>query len=111
MAKLTEQQINEQIDKAIINKAKINSTEPRANKVVFNHQEKRIIINFDNGNIFSFSPNSVPIISDLSQEVLARVELTPSGKGLRWDEPDIDLSIMGLMMGMFGKFSGDEITL
>ena len=29
------------------------------------------------------------------------MELTPSGKGLRWDEPDIDLSIIGLIMEMF----------
>ncbi len=31
------------------------------------------------------------------------MELTPSGKGLRWDEPDIDLSIQGLLLGIFGS--------
>jgi hypothetical protein len=31
------------------------------------------------------------------------VELTPSGKGLRWDEPDLDLSIQGLLLGIFGS--------
>ena len=36
-------------------------------------------------------------------ETLATVELTQSGKGLRWDEPDIDLSIQGLLLGIFGS--------
>ena len=40
MTKLTEQQINEQIDNAITNKAKINAIEPRANKVLFKRQKK-----------------------------------------------------------------------
>jgi hypothetical protein len=48
-------------------------------------------------------PESVEAIATLSPELLATVELTPSAKGLRWDEPDIDLSIIGLMMGIFGS--------
>lgn len=39
----------------------------------------------------------------MPSEILATVELTPSGKGLRWDEPDIDLSIQGLLVGIFGS--------
>ena len=103
MAKLTEEQINAQIDKAIANQSKINLIEPRANQVSFNQQENRITINFDNGTIFSFLTDSIGIISYLPTEVLATVELTPSGKGLRWDEPDIDLSIIGLIMKVFGS--------
>ena len=41
----------------------------------------------------SFLAESVEAIAMLPSETLATVELTPSGKGLRWDEPDIDLSI------------------
>ena len=103
MAQLTEEQINAQIDKAIANQSKINLIEPRANQVSFNQQQNRITINFDNGTIFSFLTDSIGIISNLPTEVLATVELTPSGKGLRWDEPDIDLSIIGLIMKVFGS--------
>ena len=42
-------------------------------------------------------------IATLPTELLATIELTPSGKGLRWDEPDIDLSIQGLLLGIFGS--------
>lgn len=101
MAQLTDRQIDAQIDAAIANQTQIDALEPRANKVLFNHG--KITLEFNNGATFSFLPNSVEAISELSTEVLATVELTPSGKGLRWDEADIDLSIQGLLLGIFGS--------
>lgn len=101
MAQLTEQQIEDQINKTIANRVKIDAVEPRANQVLF--KDARITLHFNNGAIFSFLPSSVEAIANLSPEVLATVELTPSGKGLRWDEPDIDLSIQGLLLGIFGS--------
>ena len=101
MAQLTEQQIEDRVDRAIANRAKIDAVEPRANKVLF--EDGRIILHFNNGAIFSFLVSSVEAIANLSPEVLATVELTPSGKGLRWDEPDIDLSVQGLLLGIFGS--------
>ena len=101
MAQLTDQQIEAQIDAAIARKAEIDATEPRAKEVLFD--DGRITLHFDNGATFSFLTDSVESISALSSETLATVELTPSGKGLRWDEPDIDLSIQGLLLGIFGS--------
>ncbi len=101
MVQLTEQQIEDQIDAAIANQAAINKVEPRANQVLF--YDGKISLNFNNGATFSFLPKSIEAISTLSKEVLATVKLTPSGKGLRWEEPDIDLSIQGLLLGIFGS--------
>ena len=101
MAQLTDQEIEAQIDAAIANQLKIDAVEPRANRVSFD--DGRITINFNNGAMFSFLAESVETIARLSPLVLASVELTPSGKGLRWDEPDIDLSIQGLLLGIFGS--------
>ena len=101
MAQLTDQQIEAQIDAAIARKAEIDATELRAKEVLFD--DGRITLHFDNGATFSFLTDSVESISALSSETLATVELTPSGKGLRWDEPDIDLSIQGLLLGIFGS--------
>ena len=42
-------------------------------------------------------------IATLSKETVATVKLTPSGKGLRWEQPDIDVSIQGLLLGVFGS--------
>ena len=101
MAQLTDQQIEAQIDAANARQTEIDAIEPRAKKVLFD--DGRITLHFDNGATFSFLTDSVESISKLSPFILATVELTPSGKGLRWDEPDIDLSIQGLLLGIFGS--------
>ena len=109
MTQLTDRQIEAQIDQALLrtrvcetaHQREIDATEPRADRVLFD--DGRITIYFNNGAVFSFLPESVEAIATLSPELLATVELTPSAKGLRWDEPDIDLSIIGLMMGIFGS--------
>lgn len=101
MGQLTDQQIEAQITAAIARQPKIDAVEPRANKVIFN--DGRITLHFNNGATFSFLISSVEAIASLPTEILATVELTPSGKGLRWDEPDIDLSIQGLLLGIFGS--------
>ncbi|MEM7594360.1 MAG: DUF2442 domain-containing protein [Cyanobacteria bacterium P01_A01_bin.83] len=107
MAQLTDQQIKAQIDAAIARKAQIDAVEPRANKVSFNKGRKGLpasfTLYFNNGASFSFLAESVEAIATLSTEVLATVKLTPSGKGIRWDKPDIDLSIQGLLLGVFGS--------
>ena len=101
MAQLTDQQIEAQIDAAIARQSQIDATEPRANKVLFDNG--RFTLHFTNGASFSFLAKSVEAIATLPTKVLPTVELTPSGKGLRWDEPDIDLSIQSLLLGIFGS--------
>lgn len=101
MAQLTDRQIEAQIDAAIARQPQINAIEPRAIDVTFD--DGRFTIHFNNDVIFSFMAESVEAIAMLSSETLVTVELTPSGKGLRWDEPDIDLSIQGLLLGIFGS--------
>ena len=101
MAQLTDQQIEAQINAAIARQPQIDATEPRANKVSFD--DGRFTLYFTNGASFSFLARSVEAIATLPSEILATVELTASGKGLRWDKPDIDLSIQGLLLGIFGS--------
>lgn len=101
MAKLTDRQIEAQIDRAIARQSEINTTEPRATQVTFDGG--KFTLGFTNGASFSFLAETVEAIALLPSEILATVEITPSGKGLRWDEPDIDLSIQGLLLGIFGS--------
>lgn len=101
MTQLNSQQVEAQIDAAIANRAAIDAVEPRAEEVFFN--DGRITLLFNNRATFSFLPESVEAIATLSKETIATVKLTPSGKGLRWEQPDIDVSIQGLLLGMFGS--------
>ena len=73
MLELTDQQIEDKIDQAIANQSKIDTVEPKANKVLFN--EGRITLDFNNGSIFSFLPELIEVIVTLSPEILATVEL------------------------------------
>ena len=101
IAQLTDQQIEAQISGAIARQPKIDAVEPRANKVIFD--DGRITLYFTNGATFSFLVETVEALATKPCEILATVELTPSGKGLRWAKPDIDLSIQGLLLGIFGS--------
>jgi hypothetical protein len=105
MAELTQQQIDAQIDSSIANAKTIDEREPRASLAFYDEQNARLVIHFLNGAIFSLPTNSIEELASLDTEVLAEVTLTPSGKGLRWDAPDIDLSITGLLLGIFGSSS------
>ena len=101
MTRLTDRQIEDQINTAIARKPAIDAVEPIANKVIFDRG--RITLYFTNGATFSFLAKSIEEIANLPFDVLATVKLTPSGKGLRWDKPDIDLSVQGLLLGIFGS--------
>jgi Protein of unknown function (DUF2442) len=101
MTQLTDQQIEAQIDAARSRQPQIDAVEPRANQV--NFDDGRFTLYFNNGATFSFLASTVEAIATLPTAILATVELTPSGKGLRWDEPDVDLSIQGLLLGIFGS--------
>jgi Protein of unknown function (DUF2442) len=102
MTQLTQEQIDAQIKVAIASSEEIDFKEPRAKEVFYDKNEKRIVIYFANGAIFSIPTSAVEWLSKLSNDVLAEVALTPSGKGLRWDTPDLDLSIQGLLIGIWG---------
>lgn len=36
---------------------------------------------------------------------VARIEVTPSGEGLHWEALDVDLSVLCLLLGVFGTKS------
>ena len=49
-----------------------------------------------NGCGFSIPLDAIPDLRRLSDRELAKVEVWPYGLGLRWDDQDIDLSVVGL---------------
>jgi hypothetical protein len=90
---------------AIANQGAINSQEPRAVNVSFDCNNLRVSIDFNNNSNFSFLTSQVEWLANLSPEILAEVTLTPDGKGLQWETPDLDLSIQGLLRGILGSKS------
>ena len=76
--------------------------EAQAKTAYYDASTERLVIELKNGIIFQLPRSLVQGLSDAPSEELARVRLGPRGASLHWDTLDVDLSISGLLMGVFG---------
>lgn len=100
--KLNEKAIKEQIAKAKEATSLADAREPHANKAYYDQGANRIVVELSNGAEFRFAPSSVQELIAASPDQIAQVEISPSGKTLRWKKLDADLSLPALMLGVFG---------
>lgn len=77
-------------------------TEPRALAARYDSGSGRILVELDNDCTFAFPARRAQGLEHASDEDLANVELLGSGYGLHWEALDADLSIPGLLAGLFG---------
>lgn len=69
----------------------------------FDSKKKVITIELANGLSFSFPPKLVEGLSRRSVDSLSSIEISPMGTGLYWPKLDVDLTVEGLLSGMFGS--------
>jgi hypothetical protein len=98
MAELTDAQIEAAAERGRIARA----TEPRATAARYDRQLGHIIVDLTNGCTFSFPPRLAQGLEEATDDQLTRVEVLGAGYGLHWEELDVDLSIPGLLAGIFG---------
>jgi Protein of unknown function (DUF2442) len=91
-----------QIDAALRRGQSARLQEPRANAARYDRQLDRVIVELTNGCTFAFPPRLAQGLQDASAEQLAQVEILGAGSGLHWEAFDADLSIPGLLAGLFG---------
>jgi hypothetical protein len=91
-----------QIDAALRRGQSTRLHEPRANAARYDRQLDRVIVELTNGCTFAFPPRLAQGLQDATAEQLARVEILGAGSGLHWEALDADLSIPGLLAGLFG---------
>jgi hypothetical protein len=101
MAELTDTVINAAIERGHI----AQQTEPRAEAVRYDKRNSRIIVDLTNGCTFAFPPSVAQGLETATDEDLAAVEILGAGYGLHWETLDVDLSIPGLLAGLFGTRS------
>ena len=77
-------------------------TEPRARTARFDAASGRIVVDLSNGCGFAFPARLAQGLEDASPDALAEVEVLGQGYGLHWKKLDVDLSIPGLLAGLFG---------
>jgi hypothetical protein len=98
MADLTDADIDAAVERGRI----AQQTEPRAASVRYDSKNSRVVIDLTNGCVFAFPPHLVQGLEQATHEELAAVEVLGAGYGLHWEALDVDLSVPGLLAGLFG---------
>ena len=98
MAELT----NAQIDAALARGKIARASEPRAKTVRYDRKLDRIVVELTNGCTFTFPPRLAQGLETATDAQLAAVEILGHGYGLHWQALDVDISIPGLLAGIFG---------
>lgn len=101
MAEITDAQI----DSATQQGEQTRETEPRAASARYDRNVDRIFVDLTNGCTFAFPPRLAQGLEEATDEQLQQIEILGPGFGLHWRDLDVDLSISGLLAGIFGTRS------
>jgi hypothetical protein len=94
-----------QIDAALARGKIARIAEPRAVAARYDAKKGLVIVELTNGCTFAFPPRLAQGLERASNQQLAEVEVLGAGYGLYWESLDADLSIPGLLAGIFGTRS------
>jgi hypothetical protein len=75
-------------------------TEPRARAARYDRRTGRVHVDLTNGCSFAFPARKAQGLERASDAELAQIEIL--GLGLHWERLDVDLSVPGLLAGLFG---------
>lgn len=76
--------------------------EPRARAAHYDRKSGCVRVDLTNGCSFAFPARKAQGLERASDEDLAQVEILGLGLGLHWERLDVDLSVPGLLAGLFG---------
>jgi hypothetical protein len=77
-------------------------SEPRAATARYDRRSGRVIVELTNGCTFAFPARLAQGLETATDDELAEVDILGAGYGLHWESLDADLSIPGLLAGLFG---------
>lgn len=98
MAELSDTEID-----AVLERGRVaRSTEPRAASARYDHPTGHLVIELTNGCVFAFPPRLAQGLENATESQLAQVQVLGAGYGLHWEDLDADLSVPGLLAGLFG---------
>jgi len=96
---------DEEIETAERKGREISAGQPHAVAVRYDLTSDRVIVDLSNGATFAFPPRLVQGLAGAKAAALAEVELLGRGFGLHWEQLDVDISVQGLLAGVFGTRS------
>ena len=81
---------------------RVLAEEPRAMSARFDPTTGRVDVELTNGCSFAFPARHVQGLESASDADLGEVEVLGRGFGLHWERLDVDVSVPGLLAGLFG---------
>jgi len=91
-----------EIDAAIARGKIARATEPRAAAARYDRTLGRVVVELTSGCSFAFPPRLAQGLEQATEAQLEEVEILGRGSGLHWEALDADLSVPGLLAGIFG---------
>ena len=76
--------------------------EPRAKRARYDRKTGRVLVELTNGCSFAFPARRAQGLEEASDDELADIAILGLGLGLHWEQLDVDLSVPGLLAGLFG---------
>ncbi len=101
MANLSDAELEAALGRGI----KALGAEPRAASARYDATRRRIVVNLVNGCTFTFPASLVEAFENATTGELSEIEVLGQGFGLRWETLDVDLTVAGLLAGVFGPRS------
>ena len=74
----------------------------RARTATYDRTARRVVLELTNGYLFAFPVRAISALDAAPDFQLAKVEIDPSGRALRWEGLDVDLSVPGLLFSAMG---------
>lgn len=100
---IDEQELDTQIGQARETARKAAESEPRAKSARYDAVSRKIVLELTNGCTFMFPADLAQGLRGAPDDLLSEVSILGRGQGLHWEKLDADLSIPGLVMGIFGS--------
>lgn len=94
--------LDRMFDKAARRGRRSLADEPRAKTARYDRARGRVVVDLTNGCSFAFPARVAQGLDDATDAELAAVEILGAGYGLHWEKLDVDLSVPGLLAGIFG---------
>jgi hypothetical protein len=95
--------ISDALIDAALNRGKLSlDTDPRAASARYDRKLDRVVVELTNGCTFAFPPRLAQGLETATEAQLEAVDILGVGYGLHWEDLDVDLSLPGLLAGLFG---------
>ncbi len=81
----------------------ITRNEPHARAAHYDEKAGRIVVDLTDGAQFAFPPKIAQGLARAKKADLKEIVVSPKGTGLHWPKLDADLTVAGLLAGIFGS--------